>query len=455
MIWIEENDLSKTIFNIQELGSYDFTTQLIEIDNDMFSRTTEQVQNIINTDNLIELNDKDLELYKTYVHEVTHFLDSTTTIWGTQYSARLNRYYNHQDKQTLEVLAINDAEITANENNLTEHDSVAKFSIIKYKLEYCKELGVVVEIHFFDDYENPLYSSSLSMLALLEGHAYVKEHLVALKKHKLENDLVELNLLKKEIKRKALEIKSCEYTVYLALSMQLLPNIDIEVHLDIVCKVFEICLDLPSIYLASTPYFLFDMVFVNCYSEKLISQLKLEFARGQNRHVLALLLLCLVLNKINNKIIFVDANFANNLEKYILEDYASQNQEFDELLELIIGMWEIEMAASINILKEVNAELPLSMLNQRIKIGWGVQDFENYNLPDITTNYIDKVSFKKSLDFDIEQHYNQVKEKSNLLKKDITYYGIRREHATPNFSHGFLDWMMKNPGGGVYTHFDD
>ena len=311
-----------------------------------------------------ELNDKDLELYKTYVHEMTHFLDSTTTIWGVEYSARLNRYYKYQNEQTLGVLAINDAEITSNDNNLILNNSVDKFSKIKYKLEYSRDLGAAVVLYFLDEYENTLHLASLSMLALLEGHAYVKEQLVAIKKHKLENDVVELAYLKNKIKEETLEIKSCEYTVYLALSIQLIPDIDIEIHLNILCKIFEICLDLPSIYLASTPYFLFDMVFVNCCSEEFISQLKLEFARGHNRHILALLLLCLVLNKIHNNIIPIDANFVDNLEMYILEDFGSATQSFDELLKLIKGHWQMEMESSISLLKDLDAELPVSMATQ-------------------------------------------------------------------------------------------
>ncbi len=447
--------MSKTIFNTEEFGSYEFTTQLIEIDNDVFNRTTEQVNNIINTDNLNELNDKDLELYKTYVHEMTHFLDSTTTIWGVEYSARLNRYYKYQNEQTLGVLAINDAEITSNDNNLILNNSVDKFSKIKYKLEYSRDLGAAVVLYFLDEYENTLHLASLSMLALLEGHAYVKEQLVAIKKHKLENDVVELAYLKNKIKEETLEIKSCEYTVYLALSIQLIPDIDIEIHLNILCKIFEICLDLPSIYLASTPYFLFDMVFVNCCSEEFISQLKLEFARGHNRHILALLLLCLVLNKIHNNIIPIDANFVDNLEMYILEDFGSATQSFDELLKLIKGHWQMEMESSISLLKDLDAELPVSMATQRMSLGWGLQNFENYNLPDITTNFVDKVSFNKRLDFDTEQYYNQVEEKSKLLKKEIASYGIRRDHASPEFSHGFLEWIQENPEGGIYTHFYD
>ncbi|WLG15012.1 hypothetical protein Q6344_06685 [Psychrobacter cibarius] len=443
--------MSRKIFNKQNVGSYDFLTQLIEIDTGLFKKTTEQAGEIINTEEVEELEGNDLEIYKTYVHETTHFLDSTTTLWGLQYSIRLNRWFKYQNEQTLEVLAINDAEITLHNFDYDEGGEDDKFSKINYSLRYDEKIGVFIKICYLDEFGNLLYSSPLSMLALLEGHAYAKELLIPIENCKRQNDLVELSILKRTNKENILKLNSCEYITYLALAMQMMPKIDVDIHLNLLCKIFEFCLDIPSLYFAQVPSYLFEMAFENVDKE-LIAQLKMEFNRSQNRHVLALLILFDILNKIHNNIIILDCKFTENIDNLILEIFNYSNEPVEELLQSIKIHWQIELKLDIDILSSLDAKLPLLMAQQRIILGWGYESHTKYDLPDICVNEDELLSFNRRLDFDIKKHFYEVDEKNKVLKSEISSYGAQRQHPTPDFSYGFLEWMKEHPMGGIYYH---
>ena len=445
--------MSRKIFNTESLGSYDFISQLIEIDTELFRKTTEQVIEIINTKQLERLEGNDLEVYKTYVHEMTHFLDSTTTLWGMQYSIRLNAWFKYQNKQSLEVLALNDSEITLHNFDCSKKGEGIKFSRIKYSLEYNEKFGAFIRVFYLDEFGKILHSNPLSMLALLEGHAYAKELNISIEKCKKENDLVELVILKRDNSEKILKLNSCEYTTYLALAIQMMPEIDVDIQLNLLCNIFEFCLDIPLIYLAQTPSYLFEMAFLN-NNESIISQLKMEFSRGHNRHILALLILFDILNKIHNNIITIDCNFIDNIDNFILRIFNYNDESLQRLLESMKVHWQIELEVDIKLLNELDAKFPLLMAQQRINLGWGYHSHIRYRLPDICINGIDKATFKQRLNLDIDNYFDEINEKSKLLRSEISFYGTKRDHPNPNFSHSFLEWIRENPMGGVY-HFDE
>lgn len=433
--------MSGTIFNSHAFGSYDFVTQIIEIHN-----SREQVLKAINTNSFIELNDTELKVYQTYIHEITHLLDSTTTLWGIEYIIRLYQWFKYQDKKSLAALAINDSEVTI--HNINPEDKFKKAIYIKYSLEYDGDIGSSIQIHYFDCSGKIITSKPISILSLLENHAYAKELLISIEKYKSQKKFIDLTITERDIKENILDIKSCEYKIYLALSLQVMPDLDIETHLRILCKVFEFCLDLPSTYLIQTPNYLFKMAFGDS-KEELISQLKMEFGRGQNRHILAFLILFYILNEIHNKKIDTSKDFYEKLELYIIEIY-NINKNNSKIFDSIAGHWEIEMNLNIKLLEELDAQLPLLMAKQRIDIGWGEKKYQDYYLPDVMTDDITYASFKNRLNFDIEHHYNNLYTKYQQLKNTLSEYGARRDHLSPNFAHEWLKFIKENPQGGIF-----
>lgn len=76
--------MSKSLFRKSEYGSYHFLEQIVEIRNDVLELTPERAQEVLRSIDFKSMTDKDIEFYKTYIHESVHFIDSTTSLWGME-----------------------------------------------------------------------------------------------------------------------------------------------------------------------------------------------------------------------------------------------------------------------------------------------------------------------------------------------------------------------------------
>ena len=119
------------------------------------------------------------------VHEVTHFIDATTTIWGLEYNARKNRSARLQREgseaeyeQGLQVFMLNSAEIRVHKDFTPMHQpnlSLAECTM-HYSLSIHPEYGPLLTVSFRHEGKT-VFTVPLSMLALLEANAYANEML--------------------------------------------------------------------------------------------------------------------------------------------------------------------------------------------------------------------------------------------------------------------------------------
>lgn len=90
-----QNAKSNILSKIDVLGSFDFTTCLISLDslesNDMKVLSNKELQST-------EINFKYRKLLPLAIHEYTHFIDSTSTVWGINHLAMMNDAYLSNDK---------------------------------------------------------------------------------------------------------------------------------------------------------------------------------------------------------------------------------------------------------------------------------------------------------------------------------------------------------------------
>lgn len=450
IFWIKSY-MSQRFFNKHTLGSFDFINYLIEIDNELFGKTTEEVIKIINADNISELHDKDLELYQTYIHEMTHFLDLTTTLWGLEYSGRMYRYFQLKTDNSLEVFTLNDCEIMLHHHCYAQQITGSFFNKVKYSERYDRDNGVIVLFHYFDEFDKELHSRPLSMLALLEGHAYCKEMLLAINKYNKENDFVSLSLLERKIESQVFKLESCEYTSFLALIFQIMPKASLQCQLEFLCKVFEFCLDIPVMYMAMTPRFILELAFWSA-EPQIISSLEMEFNRSQSRHVLALVFIIYILHRLRNDNIELNANTINEIDSFIVDIYICNDESPSLVQQSIEKLWAIDYEIYLELVNEQGAGLVVLMANQRKKLGWKTRDVKDFQLPDFYLSNCDIVSPKKRLDFDIEKHFSLITSKSKGLEEKLKQYGIKKEHLNPSFCHGWLQHIAHNSGSGIYIH---
>ncbi|HBV7815574.1 TPA: hypothetical protein MD585_005193, partial [Klebsiella pneumoniae] len=160
--------MSGCIFNSKTLGSYDFSSHLIEISNDELNISLPQAQNIIDNKSIYDFNDSEIEFYKTYLHETIHLLDCSTTHWGLNYSGRLYNYFKYETKEAFDNLLVDDTEISLHYHFKNNSTNKLNYKNIKASLQYDDDMGVYIRVHFFGYVNNyqEILNIPLSMLAI-------------------------------------------------------------------------------------------------------------------------------------------------------------------------------------------------------------------------------------------------------------------------------------------------
>lgn len=123
------------------------------------------------------INARDLK--SLFVHEVTHFLDLTTTLWGLEYTARksalLDKIHLGEDhEQALNVFMLNTSELEMHKALLVRDGESLAGCTMNHGLMIHPDYGpIIVVIYYRDGVE--CHKIPLSMLALFEAHATANE----------------------------------------------------------------------------------------------------------------------------------------------------------------------------------------------------------------------------------------------------------------------------------------
>lgn len=141
-------------------------------------------------------------------HEVTHFLDTTTTAWGAQFTVRKLRMLRklQDDAQEFatadEVFALETGELELH-TALVEAGPVppASCDTIQHELIYREEFGVCVLVHYLKDGER-CHKVPMSMLSLLEANATASEYLSLIQCAESHEDGVDRLLAMEEVDRR-------------------------------------------------------------------------------------------------------------------------------------------------------------------------------------------------------------------------------------------------------------
>lgn len=161
-------------------------------------------------------------------HEVTHFLDTTTTAWGAQYTVRKLRMLcgiqggGDEFNAASKVFAIESGELEMHSALVQASEMPpASCDTIQHELIYREEFGVCLIIHYVRDGRH-CHKVPVSMLSLLEANATASEFLSLLQCAESQDDHVE-RLLAKELVERRFDIilndhELLEYSVLLHLT---------------------------------------------------------------------------------------------------------------------------------------------------------------------------------------------------------------------------------------------
>jgi hypothetical protein len=125
-----------------------------------------------------KLSPKEMDAYNLIIHELTHYLDLTTTIWGAEFLLRRNAALStiiEKGRDSVSVAMLNVAEILMHkEFDHVYHEVKLENLLLKHTLQYSEQHGTVVIVHL--NVNGALAAeTSVSMLSILEANAISNE----------------------------------------------------------------------------------------------------------------------------------------------------------------------------------------------------------------------------------------------------------------------------------------
>ncbi|HFF8521941.1 TPA: hypothetical protein ACGEYH_000636 [Providencia rettgeri] len=437
--------MSRLIFNELEFGRYDFGMQTIEINNSHNKKSAHEIASIINSKSLLPLNREELEIYKTYKHERTHQLDCTATLWGMEYTYRMYNWYDKPSDTCLQILSLNDAEIQMHSKFVSGNSESSTFKEVTFSLEYDDMCGVFIKAHYLNSYNKVIHTVAITMLSLLEGHAYAQEQLIACELYEEREDYVSIKLLEREVTKIINNFKSTEYSCFLAMINCYFPNLKLIQQLRLMILVCRFSLNTPIFYLAIFSEKYIKICFPSDKAEY-ISALSMELKRGMHRGSYALILLIYlakyssVTKEISNSTSFED------MENLLLKIYLTKGEKLSDTRDYLRVQWSIEFEVLRDALEKKNATLAFMISNQFIDKYWYFDDLGTLSLPDFHTSDGEIVESSNRLDFDMNNHIDSMIQNAVDLEKAIDNLGLTRMHLEPR---RYDEWLVQSTSGEI------
>lgn len=225
-------------------------------------------------------------------HEVTHFLDLTTTSWGRQYCFRKLRFIDllrQGDPATAtarQVFAVESGEIELHAS-LVRPGKVppADCATIQNQLVYTEEYGVCLLLHYVRG-TNVEHSVPVSTLSLLEANATAGEFLSLLQCADAHRDVVERRLTVADIQRRFDNLLNdparLEYAALLHVTRVHFSDLGLRELLALVSALARFALDLPDMEMSM----LANPIERSFMNKELGYLLAMELRRGSHRQLI-------------------------------------------------------------------------------------------------------------------------------------------------------------------------
>ncbi|MFM2051135.1 MAG: hypothetical protein RL682_1626 [Pseudomonadota bacterium] len=225
-------------------------------------------------------------------HEVTHFLDATTTLWGGQFNFRKLRMLSlaqaggDEFRNRLNVFALETGELELH-TALVEPGKIppASCDTIHHGLIYTEKFGVCIIIFYFKNTEC-VHKVPASMRSLLEANATASEFLSLLQSADSIQDAVDQMLTKEDINRRfnilLNDQERLEYSVLLHLTRVHFKELNLCDMLKLVAAIARFSLDLSDMDMAM----LADPIEESFENKHLGESLAMELRRASHRQLI-------------------------------------------------------------------------------------------------------------------------------------------------------------------------
>lgn len=401
---------------------------------------------------------KSINAISTLIHEYTHFLDTTATTWGDQYTYRkllILKKFNNQESGLLEqidVFRLNISEIKNLHTDLLLVSSSNYTEMIKmnHAFDYSEDHGSIVYIIL--TYQNGSRDHiPVSMLAVNEGHAFCNEMIFKFKLcQKVHDDSLKnilISIFEKDFEKFINSAEQAEYNILLKLChIHFKNNLSIEEILTLTSIILGFSLDCDDVLLTSFSYLLERTVSSqNIFIAQALTQ---DMRRGHSRHFLAFKLILIVYEMYNDQ----DSNYKTLIGKISKNENGRENLcnllEY-ALSEKISDLSFIKDAMLENILKttekysnnyifdKISSNRTTYPLNSYI-----IENLNDYKTLSFLLADDTIVKLTNSIDLDIENYFLEDLDESFSILNDA-YENVKKFHMNPYEVELFLNGIKQ------------
>lgn len=239
------------------------------------------------------LNPRAISIRSLIIHEITHFLDMTTTAWGRQYVFRklqlIKALINSEEEITekQDVFMLETTEVDIHRNLLKTYNNIPpnKCNTLHHILRNNDQFGTfLVILYFYQNY--PCHEVPLSMLSMLEANATASEYLAEFEYIDTKIDKIDHLLSTNEIERRFHVLlddpQRLEYSVLLKLTQLHFSDLPLRELLALVSALCRFSLDADDMALAAMA----NTVERSSMNPLLGRSIAMELRRASHRHLI-------------------------------------------------------------------------------------------------------------------------------------------------------------------------
>lgn len=219
-------------------ASFDFISNLIVLES-REEKHKEAIEKLLNTniydDIQLKLDMFEINILSTLYHEITHFLDLTTTTWGLEFIIRKTLFINKKNLQSQKVFELNAAEIELHYKYTRTYENSPSIGLLNcittHGILYDEKYGALILLIFFTK-DKKVLETPISMLSVLETNAYCSEILTKIRCIKINPDYneqrIQLKLLNTEVNLYLNSSEDSEYKALFILAKNHFPFLNLE-----------------------------------------------------------------------------------------------------------------------------------------------------------------------------------------------------------------------------------
>ncbi|QHE21199.1 hypothetical protein GS396_09980 [Stenotrophomonas maltophilia] len=351
-------------------------------------------------------------------HEITHFLDMTTTLWGLEFCHR--KHVLHRSiklgepagavSDRLEVLLLSFSEIATHKALYTPRteERLRRSLVYKHALAGHDVFGAIVRVFYFDG-SHAVVDAPLSMLSVLEANAYAAEIIQRISDIELIVDeaerRVELACYEEEVKSSLCDANYIEYTLLIRITWAHFDWLDLKEVAHFVAALSRFSLDMPSLLFAMIVPVI-DQSFKNREVGSVIAH---DMRRSASRSVLLFKTMLFMYEWLNQlpddqreeRKAEIRSMPRHAIDKFWSEAYAEYREiaewnEFDDLL----ARHPDSGGHHDEIVLRESAQFNRNLL---LNFDSGIVPFDLLRLPDVLLGDNFAIKFKNRVELDIEE----------------------------------------------------